>query len=428
MAGRLVGVLDGSDRRNLRLTYDDGWISDPAATPVSVSMPVGAKHYSGKVVEPYLWGLLPDNDRVLARWAADYQCSANSVFDLLRHVGADVAGAAQYIPPGAAADEARPGKLDALAPADVATMLREVREDATVWHPSSHPGRWSLAGAQGKIALAYDAERAAWGLPSGTMPTTHILKPAIAGLDGHDLNEHLCLAAAGRLGLRVAHTEVTRFDDERALVVQRYDRVSMPDGRLIRVHQEDLCQALSVHPVNKYQADGGPGVEQMAAALRASAAGDATRDVDALCRAVAFNWLVLGTDAHAKNYSLLLSGRQVRLAPLYDIASAAAYDGHPRRLRMAQKIGGEYRPTVIASRHWSRLAKTVGIDGTRLQDDIVSMIERLPDALSDAVAGTDINERESASAAKLLDAIAGWASTCRSAMQESTGNDETPGL
>lgn len=414
MGGDRVGVLDGTDRRNLRIIYDRGWIEQPWSTPLSVSMPLAARAHSGKVVAAYLWGLLPDNDRVLERWATTYQSSANDVFGILEGVGADVAGAAQYLPPGVLPEEAAGVGFEPLTDEDIAGLLRNIRADATAWHPEAG-GHWSLAGAQAKLALAYDSATGAWGIPSGVRPTTHILKPAIAGLDHHDLNEHLCLTAAGHLGLRVAETRVQRFAGEPALVVARYDRIRR-GRRVARVHQEDCCQALGVHPERKYQADGGPSVEGIANLLREVEVDGAQADIGAFVRATALNWLILGTDAHAKNYSLLLSGRQVRLAPLYDIASAAPYGEHPRKLKMAQKIGGEYRPTVIGPQHWQRLAKAVHIDPDELHADIVEMAGRMPDALARAIEESDLVDIEP-TARKISDAIVEWVTSCRSALE-----------
>jgi serine/threonine-protein kinase HipA len=414
MGDERVGVLDGRDRRNLAVVYDDGWVEDPRATPLSVSMPLAARRHSGARVAAYLWGLLPDNDRVLARWATAYQCPATDVFGLLEGVGADVAGAARFLPPGLSPTERAAGRIEPLTEADVADLLRAIRVDTTAWHPGAR-GRWSLAGAQAKIALAQDERTGRWGIPWGMAPTTHIIKPAIAGLDHHDLNEHLCLATAARLGLHVAESRVRRFAGEQALVVTRYDRLRR-DGAVTRIHQEDCCQALGVHPERKYQADGGPGIEDVATMLREVEIRSADADITALVDAAAFNWLVLGTDAHAKNTSLLLSGRQVRLAPLYDIASAAPYGDHPRKLRLAQKVGGEYRPTVIGPRHWDRLARAVRADPDRLHARIVGLADRLPDTLEAAIAEVELGAVERRAAHRMLDAVSAWTAACRSKM------------
>ncbi len=148
------------------------------------------------------------------------------------------------------------------------------------------------------------------------------------------------------------------FGGERALVVERFDRIVDDSGTVVRVHQEDPCQALRIHPDRKYEVDGGPGAEQLGRLIREVAG---ARDVARFFDALVYNWLVLATDGHAKNCSLLLSGHQVRLAPLYDVASALPHLDHPREARMAQKIGGEYRPSFIKRRHWERMARSLGL-------------------------------------------------------------------
>ena len=260
VAGTLTRLRGGQLRFDYADDYDGG-------TPLSLSMPVQVRSHPNGVVAPWLWGLLPDNEAVLRRWAREFHASAASPFSMLATpVGEDCAGAVRFAKP----DEfdrvlARPGAVTWLDEHGVAARLRELQEDATTWLGRTFTGQFSLAGAQAKTALLRSGER--WGVPSGSTPTTHILKPAVAGLDDHDLNEHLCLDAARRAGLIAARTVVSRFDDETAVVVTRYDRVER-DSSIVRVHQEDLCQALSVPPDRKYENEGGPGVERIAALLR----------------------------------------------------------------------------------------------------------------------------------------------------------------
>lgn len=222
------------------------------------------------------------------------------------------------------------------------------------------------------------------GVPRGATATTHILKPAIDGFDGHDLHDYLCMAAAGRVGIPVARTRVQRFGAESAIMIERYDRREA-EGLPIRVHQEDLCQALGVHPGRNYQADGGPTpgdiVGLMRRAMPASAAnGGVRRSADALV----WNGIIAETDAHAKNYSLLLSGQQVRLAPLYDIASALPYpDFHEKKLKFAMKIGGDDK--VFTSRStWPKAAAELGVDPEALVARAAELAERAPGAFAAA--------------------------------------------
>jgi serine/threonine-protein kinase HipA len=405
MGGQLVGTLDAADRRSLRLTYDPDYAVGPGSTPLSVSMPLRVSPYLHATIHPYLWGLLPDNDQVLERWAREFGCSPTDVAGLLRGVGGDVAGAAQYVAPDASPEESLPGDVEWLSDDDIAQFLRDLRRDTTTWRP--HPeGRWSLAGAQAKIALLYDQSADRWGVPSGATPTTHIVKPAIGGLDDFDINEHLCLSAARRAGLIAATTSIRTFGGEREIVVERYDRIIDDSGAVVRVHQEDLCQALSVHPDRKYEVDGGPGAEQLGRLIR-EVAGD--RDVARFFDALVYNWLVLATDGHAKNYSLLLSGHQVRLAPLYDIASALPHLDHPRKAQMAQKIGGEHRPSFIQRRHWERMARSLGLGSDEAYARITALAERLPDALGDAASGSHLTVGEQRIADTIRDQISSWA-------------------
>lgn len=282
----------------------------------------------------------------------------------------------------------------------------------TAWHLSTS-GQFSLAGAQAKTALYQDPETGRWGEPWGAMPTTHIVKPAVTGLDDHDLNEHLCLAAARTLGLRAAVSDIVTYAGERAIAVRRYDR-RFVDGTVVRIHQEDLCQALGVPPTAKYQNEGGPSPERIAALLADHAgAGEVGRFLDAL----AYNWVIAGTDAHAKNYSVLLSGSQVRLAPLYDVASALPYDDlYLPKLKMAMRIGSEYAVGRISGRHWDALATAVGIDPDETRQRVGRIAEHVADALATVVGSDAVTALGSDLPTRLVDRVAAHAGECRAAL------------
>jgi serine/threonine-protein kinase HipA len=416
IGGRRAGTVTMNATGRLALRYDDEYLATRNPTPLSLSMPLAQRDHGDGPVRAFLWGLLPDNEQVLQRWARDYQVSAGNPFAPLRHVGEDCAGAAQFVRPERVdALMAGKGDVEWLTEAQVAERLRLLRRDPTAWHPFN-TGQFSLAGAQAKTALHHDPDTGRWGEPQGAVPTTHILKPAITGLDEHDPNEHLCLRAAGQLGLPAASSYVGRFGRERVIVVRRYDRLRQPDGTFTRIHQEDMCQALGLPPTGKYQNEAGPTPEQIIAVLRehvvpASAATDAVnRFVDAL----AFNWIIGGTDAHAKNYSVLLAGSQVRLAPLYDIASALAYDDmYEPRLRMAMKIGGEYGIEATSGRHWRRFAQANRLDPDELVERIGDLAARTPDAFATTAKDKAVRSLRSQLPARLTDRIATRASQCR---------------
>jgi serine/threonine-protein kinase HipA len=411
-----VGVLERT-RGRATFTYAPTWVARPDATPLSVSMPMTSRAHAPAVVEPFLWGLLPDNARVLERWGREFGVSPTNAFGLLAVVGEDLPGAVQLVRPERAGRPA-PGRVTWLTTDDVAELLRTVRRDQTAWLGAGAEGRWSLAGAQPKIALHHDGRR--WGRPSGRIPTTHILKPAIAGLDDHDLNEHLCLRTARRLGLRTVPTAITAFGDERAIVVTRYDRRRRAGG-VERIHQEDVCQALGVPPGRKYQNEGGPSPVDVVRLLReVLPSGVAEPSIEAFVDALAFNWVVGGPDAHAKNYALLLAGREVRLAPFYDIASALAYPhAHAPKVKLAMKIGGHYQLSAIGRRAWERLSVDLRLDPAATVGRVAAMAAATADALAAECADPAVVELASPLPARLLDAVADRAARCVDALRRS---------
>lgn len=391
LEGRPIGEVERLRGSALRLRFDEAYRADPEATLLSVSMPPSDESHGDARVTPWLWGLLPDNADVLGRWGRDFGVSVASPFPLLgTQVGYDCAGAVQFC----GVDEqddllAQPGDVGWLTEAEVATRLRTLAADSTSWLGPGFAGQFSLGGAQAKTALHHGD--GGWGVAMGSVPTTHILKPAMPGFEDQHLNEHLCLAAARGLGLPAAATRIEAFEDETAIVVERFDRATR-DGELVRVHQEDLCQALMVPPARTYQSDGGPTPGQIAELIRAAIPGsDAETDVWRFVDALAFNWLIVGTDAHAKNYGLLLAGTQIRLAPLYDITSYLPYDasdGH--KLKLAMKIGDNYKLSRTDRRSaWEHAADELKLDSSRLIGRVVDLANRAPDAF--ARAGEDPN-------------------------------------
>jgi serine/threonine-protein kinase HipA len=381
LGGKEIGRVHSDTHGRLTFIYDDRWREAPDAYPLSLSMPLAAKEHGRTVVEAFLWGLLPDNERVLSRWAAKFQVSARNVFALISHVGEDCAGAVQFVAPERL-DAIRRGKEDKvewLDEADIAERLQTLREDHAAWRLPRDTGQFSLAGAQPKTALLLQNDR--WGIPSGRIPTTHILKPPTGHFDGHSENEHICLMLARAVGLPAAQSRVMRFKDEIAIVIERYDR-QYRSNDIIRVHQEDVCQALGIMPTRKYQNEGGPGALDMIDLLRTYST-DREADIDTFISALGFNWLIAGTDAHAKNFSLLLGGPNVRLAPLYDLASVLPYDEFDmRKVKLAMKIGGEYKLGNIGLRQWQKFARDARVNADRLVEVLTAAANKIPDEIN----------------------------------------------
>ena len=390
MTKELIALLDGKEtgrvvrdnRGKLTFTYNEQWREAAGAYPLSLSMPLTLAEHSNARIDPFLWGLLPDNEIILGNWARKFHVSPSNPFSLIACVGEDCAGAVQFVQPsrlnailGAAAPP-----VEWLDDREIAKRLRALREDQSAWRAPRDTGQFSLAGAQPKTALLLENKK--WGVPSGRLPTTHILKPPSGEFEGHAENEHFCLELARSLDLPVVDSRIMHFKDEIAIVVERYDRVRVA-GTLHRVHQEDICQALAIPPTRKYQNEGGPGIRDIVGLL-----GDNSslprEDVATFLDSVVFNWLIAGTDAHAKNYALLIgAGGRIRLAPLYDVASVLPYpDINIQKAKVSMKIGGEYRLRNIRRYQWRKLAVEVKLDPGKTLRGVSDLAGQLADHVS----------------------------------------------
>ncbi len=378
MNGRQLGDIQRISRHRMRLQYFDV----DAATPLSISMPLSRRRHREKDLAPWLEGLLPDRPATVRQWRRQFGVTDTDAFPLLRHVGEDVAGAAQFVRPERLESVIEgEGTIRELDRTQIAEMLRRARADLPVSPGSAPGGKFSLAGAQAKIALHKTPH--GWSDPSGAIPSTHILKPAIPGRDDQDLVEHVTMRTAAALGLRVARTTVTEFEDLRAIVVTRYDRVNRDTGWL-RVHQEDMCQAMGLWPSRKYEAQGGPGAETVARLIRLHSTGPEGADNRHFAQALVFNWVSCATDAHARNHSLLLSGNSVRLAPLYDLNSHLAYS-NGRGIDLSMSILGTFRADLITGRDWARFAPALCVDPDWLCAEVSRQAATIVDALRDAI-------------------------------------------
>jgi serine/threonine-protein kinase HipA len=384
--GILIGRVRADTGGRLSLDYETAWRESPLGHSLSVSMPLGSITHPHKQVLPYLWNLLPENPNVLQRWAQQYHVSAANPFKLLTNVGADAPGAAQFIPPERLEDiqSAQQPTVDWMTEDELAERLRQLRADIAAVRRPGDIGKMSLPGAQAKTAFYWDAHTNRWGVPGGRTPTTHIIKPCISGFAGLVENEHLCQDIAARLGMPAATSRVLALD-ETYIVVDRYDRLPPPPGSpfVQRIHQEDMCQALGLMPGKKYQEEGGPGIAQIVNLIR-RVSSDPDTDVDRFLQANMFNWLIGGTDAHAKNYSLLIgAGDEIRLAPLYDVSSQLPYPDLIAQ-RLSMKIGDNYDIAHIDVADWRKLARACAIAEDRVLAMLDEMARALPDHISAA--------------------------------------------
>jgi serine/threonine-protein kinase HipA len=383
--GEIIGRLTADRGGRITFAYEDKWLEAKEAHSLSVSLKLAKIVYSQRAALPYLWNLLPENPNVLQRWGQQYHVSAANPFKLLTHVGADVPGAAQFIP-NERLDEIRSDHptIDWITNGELAERLTQLRADVAAVRRPGDIGKMSLPGAQAKTAFYWDERTKRWGVPGGRTPTTHIIKPCIPGFDGLVENEHICQDIAARLGMPAARSRVLQLDQS-YIVVERYDRLPPAPGSpfVRRIHQEDMCQALGLMPARKYQEEGGPGIAQIVTLIRQVSA-DLETDIDRFLRANMLNWLIGGTDAHAKNYSFLIgSADEIRLAPLYDISSQLPYPELVSQ-RVSMKIGDHYDIGRVRIADWRKQARACAVAEDRVLDMLADIARALPDHVSAA--------------------------------------------
>ena len=342
MDGKTVATIVPDQRGNGSLTYTAEHLSRADAVPLSLSLPLSEAEFNADRTMRWLGGLLPDNPRVLSRWYANEGVSPPTPLALLStKVGRDCAGAVQFVPEGQEAELLeRPGGLTAMLEEEVAGEVLQMASDLSYWMPDDEDMYFSLGGYQAKTAL-HRLSDGSWARPYGSVPTTHILKPSPFTQPALAIVEHVCLELARRLGINAAKSEITTYGETNVCVISRYDRREA-DGVWFRVHQEDMCQALGRHAQDKYEAQGGPGISQIADAIKANCR-DPKREIESFRDAILYYWLIVNRDAHARNYSVILRPNGVSLAPLYDPGSVLP--GAKRRIgsyEMAMRFGRDF--------------------------------------------------------------------------------------
>jgi serine/threonine-protein kinase HipA len=380
-----IGSLFQEKGGQLRFVYDSEWRNRVDAIPLSLSMPLTGSEFGHKTVTPFLWNLLPDREATLRQIADEHGISARNPFALVGARGEDLQGAVQIVPSERIPHLRKRERIVRVSEAQLHDVLLNRMRATGATHVGEDSGFFSLAGAQPKMAVCLINGR--WYEQRGYTPSTHILKPAMPDLKEQVENEHFCLKLGEAVGLPMVRSGVRTIGDLKVLLIERYDRVRIQGhkrlaltaagGRVHRLHQEDMCSALSVHPEKKYQHLGGPGIKAVMQLLAGSGAPEIDRE--RFMRACAFNYVIAGIDAHAKNFSVLIEGGgRFRLARFYDVISALPYDMKTYS-RLAMSVHGERRYTAIYPTHWEKLAAECRYDKAAAVEHVREYVAAIPD-------------------------------------------------
>lgn len=384
---QLVGQLDPGKHGRLDFTYDASWLANSHAFQVSLSLPLRAEPYADGRGHTFFSNLLPEG-AVREAVCNRLGISTDNDVALLRAIGGECAGALSVV---AADDDPPPtgrARYDAL---DKRRLQSLVSGDRVIPLLAGGPStRLSLAGAQDKVPVAVLDGRI--HLPIGGAPSTHILKLPHLLYAHIPVNEAFVTLLAARLGLDVVTAELFTQTVPPSLLVERYDRVRVDDPwPAVRLHQEDLCQALGLPPTRKYEQEGGPTLAAAIDLVRTHVR-QPVIDVLRIIDWQAFNVCAGNSDGHGKNLSILYRTREGTLAPFYDLLSTRHYPKLDRALAMG--VGGRRDPDKLGRAQWEALATELELGPRAVLERVESVAERCADLVTTCAA--ELRERHGA--------------------------------
>lgn len=408
----LVGRVGFDASSGVRIAYAREWLEDEQSFPLSVTMPLSMAVYGNDAASPWLSNLLPEH-RQLNALAQALGLSPEDSLAILKEIGGDTAGAVSIGQTSAESDwEFEPLSDRHKVKTESEALGLHIEELEHRPFLAGEDGvRTSLAGGQKKTALAVidsdgraclrlpgDHDRLA--IPKSGAPSAVIIKPSNPRLPGIVENEAYCLTLAGRIGIPAAETGIIQAGDRKALAVLRYDRTAGDSG-IRRIHQEDFAQANGLYPIRKYERGTVPGLDlkTLLATRRNLSANDALKLIDQ----VIFNILVANTDAHAKNYSMILGGER-QLVPLYDVSTVLRWKDRGINQYHAQLLAGRKRkPRDLLGRHWDRIADESGLNRRGLRLRVGELVDAM---VAERVAATETVAAQEGAAALVVEDIA----------------------
>ncbi|MDR1015273.1 MAG: type II toxin-antitoxin system HipA family toxin [Coriobacteriales bacterium] len=382
-----VGSIEVVAENNGRFTYSDEWCSRPSNPPLSLSLPLKRRSSHSALMRPYFEGLLPEADARKAI-ADKLGISEHSYLHILQALGDECIGAVT-VTDASGAEHAPEPRYQAMGPKELRALSdRSFAETAILAERS----RLSLSGGQAKAGL-YQGLDGSWYLPTGTAPSTHIVKPSSARFPDIVINEAICMMAAEKCGIPAAKVEV--FDTGRSplLSIARFDRTgglgSISAGFAsglpmpLRLHQEDLCQALGVLSSSKYESRESRYLSKAAKLIRGHSVRP-VRDIKHFWDSIAFNYLIGNCDNHIKNYSLVYDEEMehLRLAPCYDLVCTTMYPELSRD--MGIHIGSKLDIDSIEPADFGELADVLTLGREEAFSRLDAVRARLVDALEQA--------------------------------------------
>ena len=392
MNNSLVGIWEHKSSGEESFQYLDSWIGSPLSRGISLSLPVVKKKYTNYKVKNFFSNLIPERENVIEAIQRRYKISTNDSFDLLNVIGEDCIGAIQISANPDFLTHRKEIEGTILSDGEIARILRSLRIPNLDNDKDEFDFSFSLTGVQKKTSFLF--HHGNWMIPNRGSATTHIFKTPIGKIPGYiDLsnsveNEWYTGKFFSNMKLETASSQMLTFEDQKVLVVERFDRICKEDS-IVRLPQEDFCQVLGKSAQQKYQSDGGPNAKEVFDILKTSSN---SKDSETFFKSLIVSWIVGSTDAHAKNYSIFIEkNNSYRLTPFYDVMSFFPYVGtannqvHESKLKLAMSArgtsGNKYNIGQIGRRNWEMTGKYLGLSSASTQNVIEDVIEMVPTAL-----------------------------------------------
>ncbi len=385
-----VGELTRGNTGKISFTYSTSYLESKNPFPLSQSMPLRKESFRQKECQPFFAGLLPEQPK-RSLVAQRFGISPNSDYEMLARIGMECAGTVVVAP----SDESNIKRTEyqVLDEKELYESIKKLPEQPLILGDSLEL-RLSMAGVQDKMLVHIDTDAGKISLPIRGSTSTHIIKPTHKRYDNLVYNEALCLELSKSLKIPTANCKIGSACGMEYLLVKRYDRAVNSSGHLIRIHQEDFCQAMGIHPDMKYQSydPNSPSLKKCFNLVRSVSTLPAL-DLYNLLNAVLLNIIIGNCDAHGKNFSLIYVNSNnveinpenigfnenvpmlVRFAPLYDLVSTVYYSDLTDK--MAMKLGGEGNLHKLRLDHFDEFAKNVGFNATAVRKRIIDITKKV---------------------------------------------------
>jgi serine/threonine-protein kinase HipA len=350
---RVVGTLNRHPKGRVVFQYSQDWI-EKKSSPVSLSLPCRKEKFAPAISTAFFENLLPEsNTRTVLAFHRRF--NKKDTFAFLENFGEDCAGALSIIPEDQEPDFT-PGQYENITQ-ELTETLDKIMLDPERYklYPEMRHAKLSLAGAQDKLPVYIKGTQFYLPKNSGSA-TTHIIKPVNAGFADIPRNEAFCMELAQRSGFSIPNSKIMKTGNHELFVVDRYDRQEVSQ-EIVRIHQEDFCQAMGYPVERKYQETGGPGFLECRELIDEYLSNQGVANRLLFIRMMVFNYIIGNHDAHGKNFSILHT-KDLEIAPFYDLVSTQVY---PLDNKFAMSIGQTFRHDRIKEHSFNRFAKDMNV-------------------------------------------------------------------